>query len=264
MTARSLWVAKTGMDAQQTRMSVISNNLANVNTNAFKKDRAVFEDLLYQNVRQVGGASSQTTELPSGLQLGTGVRTVATQKIHTEGAIINTGNALDVAINGDGFFQIQMPDGTIGYTRDGAFQLNQNGDLVTSSGYPVIPNITGLGGGNFVSVTIGSDGTVSGNLPNGGGSQNIGNIDTANFVNPAGLESLGGNLFRETNASGPPIVGQPGLDGRGTLNQGMLETSNVNVVEELVNMIEAQRAYEMNSKAIATTNDMLGFASNTL
>ncbi|MGX2040116.1 flagellar basal-body rod protein FlgG [Methylocaldum sp. MU1018] len=262
MTTPSLWIAKTGLDAQQTHMSVISHNLANVNTTGFKKDRALFEDLLYQNVRQVGAQTTQNTTLPSGLQLGTGVRTVATEKIHTQGNILQTGNSLDVAVNGRGFFQILMPNGDIAYTRDGTFKLDYNGQIVTNGGNPLEPAITVPQ--DALSITIGDDGTVSALQPGNPAPNIIGNIQLADFINPTGLEPVGENLYRESVSSGPPIMGIPGEDGIGKLVQGSLETSNVNVVEELVNMIETQRAYEMNSKAIATTDEMLGFATNTL
>jgi flagellar basal-body rod protein FlgG len=262
MTTPSLWIAKTGLDAQQTQMSVISNNLANVNTYGFKKERALFEDLLYQNVRQVGAQSTQNTTLPSGLQLGTGVRTVATEKIHTQGNIVQTQNSLDMAVNGRGFFQILLPDGNLAYTRDGTFKLDSNGQLVTNGGYFLEPAITVPQGAQ--SITIGVDGTVSVLSAGNTAPTVIGNLQLADFVNPTGLEPVGENLFKESLASGAPIVGTPGQDGIGTVVQGSLETSNVNVVEELVNMIETQRAYEMNSKAIATTDQMLSFASNNL
>ncbi|MFN3919489.1 MAG: flagellar basal-body rod protein FlgG [Methylohalobius sp.] len=262
MTDRALWVAKTGLDAQQTRMAVISNNLANVNTTGFKKGRAVFEDLLYQNVRQVGAQSSQTTQLPSGLQLGTGVKIVATEKLHTQGNIVETGNALDVAINGRGFFQVLLPDGTLAYTRDGSFKLNSEGQLVTTSGYFLEPAITIPQGAT--NVTIGKDGIVSVSVPGDAAPQQVGQLQLADFINPTGLEPIGENLFRESVASGPPTVGNPGEDERGALVQHALETSNVNVVEEMVNMIETQRAYELNSKAISTTDQMLAFVTNNL
>jgi flagellar basal-body rod protein FlgG len=262
MTTPSLWIAKTGLDAQQTHMSVISHNLANVNTTGFKKERALFEDLLYQNVRQVGAQSTQNTTLPSGLQLGTGVRTVATEKIHTQGNILQTGNSLDIAVNGRGFFQILMPNGDLAYTRDGSFKLDANGQIVTNGGYPLEPAMTVPQ--DALSITIGSDGTVSVLQPGTAAPNVIGEIQLADFINPTGLEPVGENLYRESVSSGGPIVGVPGQDGIGKLVQGSLETSNVNVVEELVNMIETQRAYEMNSKAIATTDEMLGFATNTL
>jgi flagellar basal-body rod protein FlgG len=258
----ALWSAKTGLDAQQTRMSVISHNLANVNTNGFKRDRAVFEDLLYQNQRQVGGASSQDTQLPTGLNVGTGVRVVATEKNYSQGNLTQTGNALDVAVNGRGFFQVLMPDGSFGYTRDGSFKLSFTGELVTSSGYRVQPGINIPDGAQ--SVTVGSDGVVSALLSGQTAPTQIGTLQLTDFVNPAGLQPKGENLLAETASSGPAQTGNPGISGLGTLLQGSLESSNVNVVEELVNMIETQRAYEMNSKAISTTDQMLQYVSNNL
>jgi len=262
MTERALWVAKSGLDAQQTRMAVISNNLANVNTTGFKRGRAVFEDLMYQNLRQVGGQSTQNTQLPTGLQLGTGVRTVATEKLHTQGNVQPTENALDVAINGRGFLQILMPNGDINYTRDGSFKLDATGQIVTSGGLTLNPAITVPQ--DAESITIGTDGTVSAKLPGVAQPSVLGQIQTANFINPTGLEAIGENLYRESAASGAPIIGTPGEAEYGTLVQGSLETSNVNVVEELVNMIETQRAYEMNSKAISTTDQMLSFVTQQL
>ncbi len=258
----ALWIAKTGLDAQQTRMSVISNNLANVNTTGFKRDRAVFEDLIYQNVRQAGAQSTEDTQLPSGLYLGTGVRTVATQKLHTQGNIVQTENSFDVAIQGRGFYQVLHPDGSIVYSRDGSFGMDNTGQLVTQNGYLVEPAITVPA--NTISLTVGSDGTVSALVAGSSAPTTLGNITIAQFINPTGLEAVGDNLYRETAASGAPQVDVPGQNGSGTLIQGALESSNVNVVEELVNMIETQRAYEMNSKAISTTDDMLGYVSNQL
>lgn len=258
----ALWVAKTGLDAQQTRMTVISNNMANVNTTGYKQSRAVFEDLLYQNVRQAGGQSSQNTVLPSGLMLGTGVRTVATEKLFTQGNIQQTGNQLDVAIQGRGFFQVLRPDGGLGYSRDGSFQVDSQGQLVTSSGYAVQPAITIPSGS--LSVTIGSDGVISAMQAGQSAPTQVGNIQLTDFINPSGLQPVGENLFLETAASGAPQAGNPGLNGIGSVIQGALESSNVNVVEEMVGMIEAQRAYEMNSKAISTVDQMLQYASNNL
>ena len=259
---QALWIAKTGLDAQQTRMSVISNNLANVNTTGFKQDRAVFEDLLYQTIRQPGAQSSTDTQLPSGLMIGTGVRTVATEKIHTQGSIIQTQNALDVAINGRGFFQVLMPDGDIAYTRDGTFQRNSDGDMVMSNGYLLEPAINIPE--DVQSLTIGMDGTISAQIPNQADVVILGEIELADFINPTGLQAIGENLFKETAASGVPVVGTPGLDGIGNVYGGSLETSNVNVVTELINMIETQRAYEMNSKAISTADQMLQYSSQNL
>lgn len=258
----ALWIAKTGLDAQQTRIAVTSNNLANVNTTGFKRDRAVFEDLIYQNVRQAGAQSSQDTQLPSGLSVGTGVRTVATQKLFTQGNLVQTGNSLDVAIEGRGFIQILMPDGTLAYTRDGSFQLDSNGQLVTSNGYQVQPAISIPTGAQ--SITIGEDGTVSVQISGNANPTQVGNLQTADFINPAGLQAIGQNLFLETAASGAPQAGTPGLNGLGRMIQGSLETSNVNTVEELVNLIESQRAYEMNSKAISTADQMMQYLNNNL
>ncbi|MBI3560096.1 MAG: flagellar basal-body rod protein FlgG [Gammaproteobacteria bacterium] len=257
-----LWISKTGLEAQQTRLAVISNNLANVNTTGFKRDRAMFEDLVYQNIRQAGGATSQDTRLPSGLMLGTGVRTVATQKSHTQGNLTQTNNKLDIAVQGRGFVQVLRPNGEMGYTRNGALQINADGQLVTASGYLIQPQITLPG--NASAVTIGMDGTVSVNVPGSPAPQQVGTIQLADFVNPSGLQPVGENLFIETAASGAPQVANPGTGSMGTLIQGALESSNVNIVEELVNMIEAQRAYEMNSKAIAAVDQMLQYTNNQL
>ena len=258
----ALWIAKTGLEAQQTRLGVVSNNLANVSTTGFKRDRAVFEDLLYQNVRQPGAQSSQDTILPSGLMRGTGVRTVATEKLHTQGNITQTGNNLDVAVQGRGYFQILRPDGTLGYTRDGTFQMDAQGQLVTSGGYLVQPSITIPTGAQ--SVTIGVDGTVSVQIAGQTAPTQLGNLQLADFINPSGLQPIGENMFVETAASGTPQLSTPGLNGVGTVIQGSLESSNVNVVEEMVNMIETQRAYEINSKAIATADQMLQYINNNL
>lgn len=262
MTERALWVAKSGLDAQQTRMAVISNNLANVNTTGFKRGRAIFEDLMYQNIRQVGAQSTQNTQLPTGFQLGTGVRTVATEKLHTQGNVQQTENSLDVAINGRGFLQILMPNGDTNYTRDGSLKLDSTGQIVTSGGLTLNPAITVPA--DALSITIGTDGTVSALQPGAATPTQLGQIQLANFINPTGLEAVGENLYRESAASGAPIIGTPGQGEYGTLNQGALETSNVNVVEELVNMIETQRAYEMNSKAVSTTDQMLSYLTQHL
>lgn len=258
----ALWIAKTGLDAQQTRMGVISNNLANVNTTGFKRGRAAFEDLMYQTVRQPGASSSQNSELPSGLMLGTGVRTVSTEKIFAQGNMVQTGNSMDVAIQGRGFFEVILPDGSAGYSRDGSFEINSQGVVVTSSGYEVQPSITVPE--QAQSVTIGSDGIVSVLVAGNNAPTEIGTITLNDFINPAGLQPIGENLFKETIASGAPTNGTPGQEGLGLLAQGALESSNVNVVEELVNMIETQRAYEMNSKAISTTDQMLQYVSQNL
>jgi flagellar basal-body rod protein FlgG len=259
---QALWVAKTGLDAQQTRMTVISNNLANANTTGFKHSRVNFEDLLYQNVRQPGGASSQQTQLPSGLMTGTGVRVVSTEKSFDQGALQQTGNALDVAVNGRGFFQVLMPDGSSAYSRDGSFQINAQGQMVTNSGYAVQPGIQIPNSAQ--SVTVGSDGTVSVQLAGQAAPVQVGTLTLSDFVNPAGLQAKGENLFIETAASGPAQQSTPGVSGMGTVQQGQLEGSNVNVVEELVSMIETQRAYEMNSKAISTTDQMLGHLTSNM
>ncbi|MEH6616207.1 MAG: flagellar basal-body rod protein FlgG [Porticoccus sp.] len=259
---QALWIAKTGLDAQQTKMSTIANNLANSGTTGYKRSRAIFEDLLYQNVRQVGAQSSQDTQLPSGLQLGTGVRTVATEKLFTQGNLVRTENLLDMAVQGRGFFQILMPDGTEAYTRDGSFQVDDQGQVVTSGGYVLQPSITLPE--NALSVNIGTDGTVSVRQPGSSSVSQVGTVQLADFVNPAGLQAVGENLFLESNASGSPQTGNPGLNGLGTVMQGFVESSNVNVVEELVNMIETQRAYEMNSKAISTADQMLQYVANNL
>lgn len=252
---RSLYISRTGLDVQQTQLDVISNNLANVSTTGFKKARAVFEDLLYQTIRQPGAQSSQQTQLPSGFQLGVGARTVATERIHTQGTLQQTGNALDVAINGRGFFQILMPDGSTAYTRDGSFQVDANGNMVTASGYQLQPNM--VLPIDTLQVTIARDGTVSVTQPNNATPTILGQIQLVTFANATGLQSLGENLFAETAASGTPQVNNPGENGVGVLNQSFVENSNVNVAEELVNMIVAQRAYELNSRAITTSDQML-------
>jgi flagellar basal-body rod protein FlgG len=252
---RSLWISKTGMEAQQTQLDAISNNLANVSTNGYKRSHAVFEDLMYQNMRQAGAASSDQTQLPTGLQLGLGTHAVATARNFGQGNLQQSSNPLDVAIRGNGFFQIQMPDGTTGYSRDGSFQLSAQGQLVTNTGYTVQPGITIPA--QAQSVTIGNDGTVSVVLPGQALPQTVGQIQIASFINTGGLEPKGGNLYGETAASGSPQAGAPGQNGLGPVQQGFVETSNVNVVEELVQMIQTQRAYELNSKAIQTSDQML-------
>lgn len=252
---RSLWIAKTGLEAQQTQMDVVSNNLANVSTNGFKRSRAVFEDLLYQTLRQPGAQSSQQTQVPSGLQIGTGVRPVATERIHMQGNLQRTENPMDIAINGKGFFQILMPDGSTAYTRDGAFQVDSQGQVVTASGYPVQPALTIPA--DALSVSIGRDGTVTVMQAGNATPTQVGSLQLASFINPAGLQSEGENLYKETAASGSPSANTPGTNGLGVLNQFYVETSNVNVVEEMVNMIQTQRAYEINSKAITVSDQML-------
>lgn len=253
---RSLWIARTGLDAQQTQLDVIANNLANVSTNGFKRARAVFSDLIYQNMRQAGSQSSQQTQVPAGLQLGTGVKPVSTARIFTQGNIQKTDNALDLAVQGNGFFQVLLPDGTTGYTRDGSFQKDSQGQLVTADGYPVQPNITLPA--NALTVSVGQDGTVSITQSGSAATTQVGSIQLATFINPAGLQSIGQNLFLETAASGTPTPNTPGQNGAGILSQGYVETSNVNVAEELVSMIQTQRAYELNSKVISTSDQMLG------
>ena len=252
---RALWISKSGMEAQQTQLDVVSHNLANVATNGYKKEHAVFEDLMYQTLRQSGAASSDQTQLPTGVQVGLGVRTVATARQFSQGNLQQSSNPLDVAVKGSGFFQIQMPDGSTAYTRDGSFQLSASGQLVTNTGYTVMPGITIPP--TAQSITIAADGTVSVQLPGQAATETRGQLQIANFVNPAGLEAKGGNLYAETAASGTPNTGAPGSDGMGSLTQGFIETSNVNVVEELVTMIQTQRAYELNSKAISTSDQML-------
>ncbi|WP_339884598.1 flagellar basal-body rod protein FlgG [Vreelandella maris] len=252
---KSLWTAKTGLESQQTKLDVISNNLANVSTNGFKRSRPVFEDLLYQNMRQPGAQNNIQDRLPSGMQIGTGVRAVATERLHTQGGLEQTENSRDLAINGEGFFQVLMPDGTTAYTRDGSFQLNQNGQMVTANGYPVEPAI--FLPPNSLSVNVGEDGTVSVSQPGVAIDNEVGQITVSTFINPAGLQSIGGNLYLETGASGAPNENMPGMNGAGRLFQGYVETSNVNVVEEMVNMIQTQRAYEINSKAVSTSDEML-------
>ena len=251
----SLWISKTGMEAQQMQLDVISHNLANVSTTGFKRENAVFEDLMYQNLRQVGSNSTDQSQLPTGLHLGLGVRTVATSRSFSQGTIQQTSNNLDVAIQGNGFFQITMPDGTIGYTRDGSFQVDNQGRLVTANGLPVVNGITVPA--NAKSVSIGTDGVVTASVAGTTTPQPIGTIALATFINPAGLEPKGQNLFAESPASGQPSTGTPGANGIGIVSQGFLETSNVNVVQELITMIQTQRAYEMNSKAIQTSDQML-------
>jgi flagellar basal-body rod protein FlgG len=251
----SLQIAKTGMTAQQTQLDVISHNLANVATAGFKRGTALFEDLIYQNLRQVGGNTADNAQLPTGLHIGLGVRTVATARTYSQGNLQQTDNNLDVAINGNGFFRIQLPDGSVAYTRDGSFKLNNQGQIVTNQGYllvdsPTVPE-------NARSLTIGKDGQITVLVPGQAQPQVIGQITLANFINPAGLEPMGQNLFMESQASGAPNEGTPGAEGFGQVMQGFLESSNVNVVQELVNMIQTQRAYELNSKVVTTSDQML-------
>ena len=258
----ALWVSKTGLSAQNTQLSTISNNLANASTVGFKRDRAVFQDLLYQIQRQPGAQSSQNTQLPSGLQLGTGVRVVGTQKQFTTGSLQVTEQPLDWAINGRGFFEILMPDGTAAYTRNGQFHLSADGEVVNADGLVLQPAINVPQ--NTLSITVGRDGVVSALVAGSTAPTQIGNVQVTDFINPAGLQAIGGNLFRETASSGAPQPGTPGLTGLGTIEQGTLEASNVDVVEELVNMITTQRTYELNSKVVQTADQMLQFASQNL
>ena len=252
---RSLWIAKTGMEGQQNKLDAISNNLANVGTNGFKRAGVQFEDLMYQNLRPAGAAAAEQTVLPTGLQVGLGVRAASATRNFAQGALQQTGNAFDIAIKGQGFFQITLPDGSTGYTRDGAFQVDANGQLVTNNGYAVMPGITIPA--NALAVVVGGDGTVQVTTPGNATPQTVGQIQLASFVNPAGLDPRGQNLYAETAASGTPNAGAPNSNGLGALQQGFVEGSNVNVVEELVAMIATQRAYELNSKAIQTSDQML-------
>ncbi|XRX42815.1 MAG: flagellar basal-body rod protein FlgG [Buchnera aphidicola (Eriosoma harunire)] len=251
----SLWIAKTGLDAQQMNMNVISNNLANVSTNGFKKSHAIFEDLMYQTMRQPGFLSSNDMNTPIGFQLGTGVRPIATERIHTQGNLSKTNSSKDVAINGPGFFQVQLPDGSMAYTRDGSFQIDRNGQMITNSGFALHPSV--IIPLNAKKIDIGRNGDISVTLQGDGRSTPVGQINLANFMNYAGLENIGENLYKETNASGVPVDSLPGVNGVGSIYQEFVETSNVNVAEELVNMIQTQRAYEINSKAISSADQML-------
>ena len=257
----ALWSAKTGLDAQNTQMAIIANNLANANTTGFKSDRAAFQDLMYQNVRQVGAQSTQNTQYSTGLTLGTGVRIVATQKNYAQGSVTQTNGALDLSVSGRGFFQITMPDGTLAYTRDGSLSLDNQGNVVTASCYPLSPALTVPAGTQ--SMTVGNDGVVTA-VSAAGKTTQIGQVQLADFVNEEGLSPQGNNLLIESAASGAPQTGTPGTNGLGTVQQGSLETSNVNTVTELVNMIECQRAYEMNSKAITTADQMLQYLTTNL
>ena len=257
---RALWTASTGMAAQQLNMDVIANNLANVNTTGFKQSRADFQELLYQTSRTPGATTSAQTEAPAGIQVGLGTRTAAVQKIFTEGDLQSTGNDLDVAIQGPGFFQVEMPNGNTAYTRAGAFKKDGTGRLVTSDGYPIIPSITIPE--NTTKISIGEDGTVNVYLDGSTQGTQVGTINLAMFSNPSGLDSLGNNLYTETPASGSAVTGTPGENGTGSLAQGFLEGSNVNIMEEMVKMIAGQRAYEINSKAIKTADQMIQMTNN--
>lgn len=252
---RSLAVAKTGLEAQQNLLDVVSNNLANLNTNGFKRVRSVFQDLVYDTVRAAGSASSQTTFLPTGLQYGNGAQVVGTARNFTQGTSVVTGNTFDFAISGPGFFQVQLPNGTIAYTRDGSFKLNAEGTLVNSDGFPVQPTVT-IQGVTPDTVVYARDGTGTA-LDGQGATQQLTPLQIASFINPAGLRAIGGNLFVESTASGQPIVGQPSINGLGELSQKTLENSNVNVAEELVNLITAQRAFEIASRSISTSDQVL-------
>jgi len=258
----ALWTSKSGLDGQQTELDNISNNLANVKTPGYKKGRVQFEDLLYQKVRAPGAENSQSSLLPSGLMVGTGVKVVSTQKDFSNGNPIRTDNALDMSISGRGFFQILQADGTIAYTRDGSFQLDLNGNVVNSKGLLLQPTITFPTG--VTGITIGEDGVVSTQVPNSSTLTQLGTIQLADFINPAGLEPIGGNLFVQTDASGTVLLNNPQTNGLGSIDSGYLESSNVNVVEELVNLIQTQRAYEMNARALETVDDMLKFVVQSL
>ncbi len=258
---RALWTAASGMEAQQLNIDVIANNLANVNTTGYKKNRADFQDLLYQTLRSAGAQSSASTIYPTGMQLGLGVRSAAVQKVFLQGDFQATQNPFDLSIEGRGFFQILQPNGETAYTRAGAFKQDEQGRLVTSDGFPVQPQITVPA--DALSITVGSDGTVSVLQAGQGSPTSVGQIQVAVFSNPSGLSSIGRNLYLETEASGSPTISTPGENGVGTVGQGFLELSNVNISEELVNMIVGQRAYEVNSKAIQTADEMLQAANNT-
>lgn len=257
---RALWTAASGMQSQQTNIDVIANNLANVNTTGFKKSRADFQDLIYQSLKTTGSPSTNTTQVPTGIQIGLGTRLAAVTKIFTSGDLTQTGNDLDMAIEGDGFFQIQMPDGTTAYSRAGAFKKDSTGRVVTSDGYPLLPEI--VIPTNATKISVGNDGTVSVNQAGQTAPTNVGNIQLAQFANPAGLAAQGKNLFLPTDSSGNATTGTPGQTGLGTISQGFLEMSNVNVASEMVNMIVGQRAYEINSKAVQAGDEMLQTANN--
>ncbi|ASK77626.1 flagellar basal-body rod protein FlgG [Paraphotobacterium marinum] len=258
----SLWVSKTGMAAQDTKMTAISNNLANVNTNGFKKDRVVFEDLFYNIQRQPGAPADELNLLPSGVQLGSGVKVVGTQKVFTPGTIKNTNQELDIAIMGQGFFQIENTDGEIFYTRNGQFQRNADGAVVNSQGLPLADGIDIPADATSVNISV--DGIVTATIAGQAAPEELGQIQLSYFINPAGLEALGGNLYRETDASGEPIEVVPGEEGSGSLKQGTLEGSNVQIVEELVDMIATQRAYEMSAKVVSAADGMLKFVTQSI
>jgi flagellar basal-body rod protein FlgG len=257
---RALWTAASGMQGQQKSIDVVANNLANVNTTGFKRSRADFQDLIYQNLKSTGSPSTSTTQVPTGIQIGLGSRLAAVTKIFTPGDFTQTGNELDLAIEGDGFFQIQMPDGTTGYSRAGAFKKDSTGRVVTPDGYPLLPSVTIAS--NATKINIGSDGTVSVMQAGQATPTTAGQIELVSFSNPSGLSSLGKNLYQPSDASGTATPGNPGSNGLGSLGQGLLEMSNVNVAEEMVNMIVGQRAYEINSKAVTAADEMLATANN--
>ncbi|UAK26060.1 flagellar basal-body rod protein FlgG [Sphingomonas nostoxanthinifaciens] len=262
MTNAALHVARTGLDAQNSRMQVIANNLANVNTTGFKRDRANFESLDYQQITAPGAPSSDANKYATGLNLGTGVKIMATSRIDTQGSLQTTDRSLDLAISGQGFFQVTKPDGTAAYTRDGSFSTNADGTVVTSDGLPLQPQIQIPA--NATNVTIATDGTVSAALQGQSNTTTLGKIQTVRFQNASGLQAESGDLLIETAASGAPQVGDAGTDGRGTITQGSLEASNVDITQELVDMIETQRAYEVNSKVIKGTDEMLQTANQQL
>jgi len=257
---RSMFIAATGMEAQKLNIDVVSNNLANVSTAGFKKSRADFQDLMYQTIKAAGATSAEGMQIPSGIQIGLGVKPVAVQKIFTQGDFVSTGNSLDLVIEGDGFFQITKPDGTIAYTRAGAFKLDSEGRIVNSDGYPLEPGITIPS--NATNLTVGSDGKVTVMTAGSNTPTEIGQIELAKFLNPGGLNALGKNLYQNTASSGDPTTGNPSVEGMGSINQGFIEQSNVSVVEEMVNMIVSQRAYEINSKAVQASDEMLQVANN--
>lgn len=258
---RSLWTAASGMIGQQFNIDTVSNNLSNVNTTGFKRNRADFEDLLYQTNRTAGTPATEQTLVPVGVQVGHGVNVAGTQKLHIQGSLQNTGNVGDIAIEGEGFFRVQQYDGSFAYTRDGSFQIDSNGQLVTNNGLRVVPEVIMPEGFIRETLNITQDGTITVNIPGFDDPLVVGQMELYRFVNPAGMNAIGGNLFTETSASGGAIAGQPGFDGMGQTLHRFLEMSNVSVVSEMVNMIVAQRAYEMNSRAIQTSDAMLGIAT---
>ncbi|MEC4685251.1 MAG: flagellar basal-body rod protein FlgG [Nitrospirota bacterium] len=257
---RSLFIAATGMEAQKLNIDVIANNLANVNTPGYKRSRADFQELMYEEIKTPGAASADGTQLPSGIQIGLGVRPVAVQKLFEQGDFTPTGNPLDMVVEGDGFFQIVKPDGEIAYTRAGAFKLDSEGRIVTSEGYPMEPEITIPS--DTTQITINSDGSINATQPGSSAPTEVGQLEIAKFSNPGGLKSIGKNLFEETASSGVPTTGVAGTEGLGTIQQGFIELSNVNIVDEMVQMIVSQRAYEINSKVVQAADDMMQIANN--